>query len=95
MVYATKNIIPEKTFEGIVIPQHDSAHVWCRVECCGVEKDVCPGNDKNIPGKVAFNPVSEVRNWNKWIAFFAYWCSAIVNARRWREIERLKQNANI
>ena len=86
LVYATKNQIPEKQFEGIKIEAHISGHVWCRVKIGNVEKDVCPGNVNNKPGKIHFTPLSDVKKWNSFIGFWAYWGSAYVNNQCLKEI---------
>ena len=41
LVYATKNAIPEKQFEGVKVKAHTSGHVWCRVNIL-VPSDVYP-----------------------------------------------------
>lgn len=90
LVYASKNIIPEKVYGGIVVKEHISGHVWCKVRYGGTEKDVCPGNGGNRFGKIHFKPVSKVRDWNPFVCFFSYLGSAYINHRRLRAIERLK-----
>lgn len=90
LVYAVKNLIPEKVFNGVLIKEHYSGHVWCRVRIDGVEKDVCPGNLDNKPGTIHFRPISEVKEWNSWISFWSYLGSAIINLKRLKEFIRLK-----
>lgn len=87
LVYSTKNIIPEKLYKGVIVKEHISGHVWCRVHYNGIEKDVCPGNINNRFGEVHFKPVSKIKNWNVFVCFFSYWGSAIVNFKRLKEIE--------
>ena len=94
LVYATKNQIPETQFEGITVKAHTSGHVWCRVNINGIEKDVCPVNVNNKPGKIHFVPLSKVKKWNWFIGFWVYWGSAYVNHKRLMKIkaeQRLKQ----
>ncbi len=91
MVHAVKNEFPKMVREGVALAPHLSGHVWCRVTMNGSEKDVCPGHPDNRPGVIHFKPVSSVRNWNPVIAFFSYLGSAMVNARRLKALERLKQ----
>lgn len=91
LVYAVKNLIPDRVFNGIVIKSHYSGHVWCRVRINGTEKDVCPGNSDNEPGIIHFRPMSEIKEWNQWISFWSYFGSAFVNLKRLKEFERLKK----
>lgn len=91
LVHAVRNLIPEKVFEGVSIPEHVSGHVWCRVAIDGEEKDVCPGHRDNRPGAIHFQPLSPVKEWNRVIAFFSYWGSAMVNAWRLRKINMKKK----
>ena len=90
LVYAIKNNIPEKQFEGIKVKEHISGHVWCRVNINNVEKDICPGNNNNKPGKVHFTPISNVKKWNAFIGFWSYWASAYVNHKRLIVIKKTK-----
>lgn len=89
LVYSTKNIIPEKEYDGVIVKEHISGHVWCRVRYGGMEKDVCPGNIDNRFGKIHFKTVSKVRTWNIFVCFLSYWGSAVVNYKRIREIQKL------
>ena len=89
LVYSTQNIIPEKVYEGIVVKEHVSGHVWCRVRYGGTEKDVCPGNRSNRFGKVHFKPVSQIRDWNMGACFFSYWGSAFVNFKRLKKLKSM------
>jgi hypothetical protein len=89
LVYSTKNIIPEKEYDGVIVKEHISGHVWCRVRYGGMEKDVCPGNIDNRFGKIHFKTVSKVRTWNIFVCFFSYWGSAVVNYKRFKEIQKL------
>jgi len=91
LIYATRNAIPETQFEGIKVKAHTSGHVWCRVNINGIEKDVCPGNINNKPGKTHFNPLSKTRKWNWFISFWSYWGSSYVNYIRLKEINRLRE----
>ncbi len=86
-VYATRNKIPETMFEGITVKAHISGHTWCRIIIGGEEKDVCPGNVNNRPGKIHFVPLSKIRKWNPFVSFFAYWGSAYIKKeiRIWQE----------
>jgi len=93
-VYATKNQIPETQFEGITVKSRISGHVWCRVSINGIEKDVCPGNVNNKPGKIHFVPLSKIKEWNWFIGFWAYLGSAYVNHKRQKEIDKLKKTNN-
>jgi hypothetical protein len=88
LVYSIKNYIPEKQYEGITIKEHESGHVWCKVIIDGIEKDVCPGNINNKPGKIHFTPLSPVKKWNSFIGFWSYWGSAFVNYRRLKSIKK-------
>ncbi len=87
LVYSTQNIIPEKLYDGIIVKEHISGHVWCKVRCEGTERDVCPGNIDNRFGKVHFRPISKIRTWNIFVCFFSYWGSGIVNYKRLKEIK--------
>lgn len=89
LVYATRNQIPEKRFEGVIVKAHTSGHVWCRVRIDGTEKDVCPGNRSNKPGITHFMPLSKIGKWNWFISFWAYWGSAYVNRKRIKEIRNV------
>lgn len=91
LVYAIKNQIPEKIFEGINVEAHISGHVWCKVKIEEIEKDVCPGNNNNKPGEIHFKPLSKVKKWNHFICFWSYWGSAYINRKRFMEII-LKKN---
>ncbi|MDF2942583.1 MAG: hypothetical protein K0S01_1441 [Herbinix sp.] len=86
LVYATENIIPEKVYEGFVVKEHSSGHVWCRVRYAGEEKDVCPGNINNRFGLVHFRTISKIKDWNLWICFWSYLVSAPINYKRLKEI---------
>lgn len=88
LVYSTQNIFPEKLYNGVVVKEHISGHVWCNVRCEGKEGDVCPGNIDNQFGRVHFKPVSKIRTWNIFACFFSYWGSAVVNYKRFAEIKR-------
>jgi hypothetical protein len=90
LVHAFRNRIPDTVREGVTIKSFVSGHMWCRVTIDGVEKDVCPGHPDNRPGIIHFKPLSPVRNWGPIIAWFAYYGSAAVNARRLKKFERLK-----
>jgi len=87
-VYATKNQIPEAQYKGITVKAHTSGHVWCRVKIDDAEKDVCPGNINNAPGKIHFTPITQIRKWNCFVSFCAYWGSAYANSKRLKEILR-------
>lgn len=87
MVYAVKTVIPPREHEGRIVGEHISGHVWCRVRFEGEERDVCPGNPDNRFGTVHFTPLSKVKNWNRWICFWAYWGSAWVNAGRRKKLQ--------
>lgn len=86
MVFAAKNTFPSKTYNGKIIPAHVSGHVWCRVKIDSFEKDVCPGDAENIPGKLHFTPVSRVMRWNVFISWGCYFASAQVNKKRYQEL---------
>lgn len=88
LVYSTQNIFPEKLYNGVVVKEHISGHVWCKVYSENKEGDVCPGNIDNQFGKVHFKPISKIRTWNVFICFFSYWGSAVVNYKRFAEISR-------
>ncbi len=92
LVYSTQNIIPEKQYDGVVVKEHISGHVWCRVCFGGIEKDVCPGNMDNRFGKVHFKPVSKVKTWNAFVCFFSYWGSSAVNSKRFKELQKIKSS---
>ncbi len=91
LVHAFRNLIPASVFEEVSIPEHVSGHMWCRVTIDGDEKDVCPGYKDNRPGVIHFQPLSPVKKWNRAIAFFSYWGSAMVNAQRLRKINMKKK----
>ena len=91
LVHAVRNRFPARTLEGVRIPEHVSGHVLCRVTLDGIEKDICPGNPDNRPGFIHFKPLSKVVDWNSFIAFWSYWGSALVNARRLKRFEHLKE----
>lgn len=95
MVYATKNIIPEKNYGGIAVREHISGHVWCRVNINGVVKDVCPGNPNNRPGITHFSPITQVKRWNFFISFWSYWGSVFINFKRYREIQAQKRTIQL
>ena len=88
LVYSTQNIFPEKLYNGVVVNEHISGHVWCKVRCEGEEGDVCTGNIDNRFGKVHFKPISKIRTWNVFVCFFSYWGSAVVNYKRFKDIKR-------
>lgn len=88
LVYAVKNLIPEKYFEGVLIEEHYSGHVWCRVKIAGAEKDVCPGSINNSPGKLHFTPVSEIKEWNFITGAGSYFGSIAVNYKRLSRIKK-------
>jgi hypothetical protein len=88
LVYATQNTFPEKLYNGVVVKEHISGHVWCKVRCGRINGDVCPGNIDNRFGKVHFKPISKIRTWNVFVSFFSYWGSAVVNYKRFKEIKR-------
>jgi hypothetical protein len=90
LVYAVKNRIPETQFEGIKVKAHISGHVWCRVNINDIEKDVCPGNIDNKPGKVHFTPLSKIKKYNWIISLGCYFGSAYVNHKRLMEIKKTK-----
>jgi hypothetical protein len=95
LVFSVKNLVPEKMVEGVLIKEHYSGHVWCRVNFDGVEKDVCPGSIKNKPGVIHFKPISKVKEWNAWIGFWSYWGSFVVNYKRFKEFKRLKEKQDL
>ncbi len=87
LVYATRNIIPDKLYNGIVVKEHISGHVWCKVDYEGRERDLCPGDINNRFGKIHFKPISNIRTWNIFVCFFSYWGSAVVNNKRRNKTE--------
>jgi hypothetical protein len=88
LVYSTQNIFPEKIYNGVIVKEHISGHVWCKVRYEGKEGDVCPGNINNRFEKVHFKLISKIRTWNVLVCFFSYWGSAVVNYKRFTEIKR-------
>ncbi len=79
-VYAVRNRIAARRFMGSTVGEHVSGHVWCRVKLNGAEHiDVCSCG-------IEFTPLSEVRRWNSFVGFWAYWGSAYVNRKRFKEI---------
>jgi hypothetical protein len=88
MVHAVRNRFPDKLLEGTVMPGRVSGHVWCRVTLDGEEKDVCPGDEKNVPGRIHFTLLSPVRDWNIPVCVFSYLGSAALNWKRYREFRQ-------
>lgn len=82
LVHAVRNRFPDVVREGVTIHIGDSGHVWCRVRIRGVEKDVCPGNPENVPGKVHFTTLGKVHEFCGPIVLFSYLGSAMVNRKR-------------
>jgi hypothetical protein len=94
-VYAVKNQFPATQFDGVTVPAITSGHVWCRVMIGSEEKDICPGDIDNKPGIIHFKPLSEVKKWNCFISFWAYWGSAYTNRKRLNGIKKLKKDSKI
>jgi hypothetical protein len=86
--YATKNQFPATKYKNIIVKAHVSGHVWCRVTIENITKDVCPGDANNKPGIIHFTPISDVKKWNWFISFWAYWGSAYVNYMRLKELRK-------
>jgi hypothetical protein len=73
---------PAKTVHGIAEPPGYGRHSWLRVNIDGVEKDVCPGDRGNYPGRVHFKLLSDVRTMPWWMIPFAHLGSVVVNSAR-------------
>lgn len=80
MVHAMRNYFPDEDLY--------SGHVWLKVRIGNTELDVCPGDKNNRPGKIHFKPISPIKKWNPFIAFFSYFGSAWINANRYARIEK-------
>ena len=91
LVYATRVQVPDRQFQGVTVPAHESGHAWCQVGLDGVVKDVCSGDGGNTPGRTHFTVRSPVKRWNAAVCAGSYLGSAIVNRRRLREINRLRE----
>jgi len=79
LVHAYKNLFPEVELENTIVKDFVTGHVWCRVTIDRVEKDVCPGNEKNTPGVTNFKPIGKVYEWNSRIDLLTYYGAALVN----------------
>ena len=82
LVHAYKNYFPEVEFEGIVLKDFVTGHLWCRVTIGTEEKDVCPGNIKNKPGITQFKSLGKVHEWNSRMDLLTYYGAALVNFMR-------------
>lgn len=72
MVHTFVNRFPATTVEGTTIPEHTSGHVWLRVGLGNSVKDVCPGSEDNVPGKVHFRSITRVMPWGPGIFLICY-----------------------
>lgn len=79
LVHAYKNFFPEVELEGVVVKDFVTGHLWCRVTIDMVEKDVCPGDAKNMPGITQFKSLGKVHEWNSCMDFLTYYGAALVN----------------
>jgi hypothetical protein len=84
LVHAFRNRFPDAHRDGVTIHIGVSGHVWCRVRWDGEEKDVCPGNAENVPGRLHFTPLGRVYNFRGPIVLLSYLGSAAINRRRGR-----------
>ena len=85
LVYASKAKFPPKVVHGVSEGESISGHAWLRVRVGEEERDVDPGNVSNIPGKVHFTAISEVRTAPPLFQPFAHLCSVVANVvRDWR-----------
>jgi hypothetical protein len=81
-VHSVRNRFPDTVRDGVTIHIGVSGHVWCRVRIGSEEKDVCPGNPQNVPGKVHFEVLGKVHHFRGPIVLLSYLGSAAVNRKR-------------
>jgi len=72
IVHTFVNRFPAAMVEGVTIPKHTSGHVWLRVHIGDSVKDVCPGSEDNVPGKVHFRSITRVMRWGPGIFLLCY-----------------------
>ena len=63
-------------------PERTSGHVWLIVTVGGEQRDVCPGDPANVPGKVHFQVLSPRRSYGPLMQLFGFVGSAAVNMHR-------------
>lgn len=77
LVYATRTRVPRHREDGVIVPTHVSAHIWCQVTLDGETRDVDPV-DPN--GK--YTPLSKTRRWNWMASLISYPRSALASRHR-------------
>ncbi len=82
LVYATRVAFPRKVVHGVEEPAGVGGHTWLRVGVGGEERDVCPGNVANEPGRVHFKPLSPVKELTPILRPFTHLASVVVNVSR-------------
>lgn len=90
LVHSVRNSFPDTVREGVTVHIGVSGHVWCRVRIGDDEKDLCPGNPANEPGKVHFKTLGKVHEFRGPIIIFSYLGSAMINRRRGRRFLKAK-----
>lgn len=92
LVQCTKNMFPPKKIHEYYSGGGICGHVWLRVRINNEEKDVCPGNISNEPGKIHFKVKGKVTNYSGIIKIFGHLGSAFMNTV-WDK--KAKRKANI
>jgi hypothetical protein len=81
-VQALRCRFPPKQIHEYWEPGGISGHMWLVVTIDGVEKDVCPGDPANEPGKVHFERLAGKTTYGPLMQFFGHIGSMIINVRR-------------
>lgn len=92
LVQCTKNMFPPKKIHEYRSEGGICGHVWLRVRINDKEKDVCPGNINNEPGKIHFKVIGKVTNYSGIIKILGHIGSAFMNTV-WDK--KAKKKANI
>ncbi len=82
VVQSVKNYFPPKKIHEYESKGGYCGHVWLRVRVNGEEKDVCPGNGENKPGKIHFKIEEKVTDYKGVIKIFGHLGSTLMN-RYW------------
>lgn len=64
-------------------------HTWLRVRIGDEELDVCPGNPKNCPGVIDFEPLLEVKTLNPFLQALTHMGAAFLNVLLERQARRM------
>lgn len=92
VVMSLKCKFPSGKIHEYISPPIISGHAWLKVKIDNEEKDVCPGDINNEPGKINFEILDEIRNYSGIPKILGHIGSSIVNV--YRDNKALKELKN-